>query len=60
MSKERFKYNVYFINEELGWGYQIYDEDNWETYRRNFGFKTMIDAMSYAKSEVNKMEESEQ
>ena len=56
MNKDRFKYNVYFINEELGWGYQIFDKDNWETYRRNYGFKTMEEAKESAKSEINKME----
>ena len=54
--KERFKYHVYFINEELGWGYQIHGKDNWETFRRNYGFKTMDGAVNAAKSQINKME----
>lgn len=53
---KRFEYRVYYINEKLGWGYQLFDNDNWETYRRNYGFKTMSDAEESAQDEINKME----
>lgn len=50
------KYNLYFISEELGWGYHIYSPEFSETFRRNYGFKTMEDAEKEARIEANKLE----
>lgn len=56
MDGVRFDYLTYFINEDLGWGYQIYSNENCETFRRNYGFKTMMDARNKAIEEIHKME----
>lgn len=52
----RFEYKTYFINDDLGWGYHIFDKEDAETFRRNYGFKSHALASKKAKEEIKIME----
>lgn len=54
-----YAYNVYFISEELGWGYRISDKQNDETWLRNYGFETMETAKAAAIKQIKIMENEE-
>lgn len=55
----RYRYNAYFISEELKWGYRISDALDDDTYLRNYGFETMQDAEKDAIKTIKQMEKDD-
>lgn len=60
----RINFRLYLINQESGWGYEVYNKHTNETLKRDYGFKDIEDArlagLEEAKRIINEEEDKDE